>query len=117
MFPIAIEPDKIGEYKALTKSGGGYFWDNVLEYRVWLHPELGAADLHDGNDYFYFFPTYELALDFHNKNKGSESPLVLVEQIEWINEPQPNVFIHEKEKRITEWRVQWLNKSRREKYN
>ena len=34
---------RVGSFPAATKSGGGYFYDEVLEYRVWLHPERGAA--------------------------------------------------------------------------
>ena len=114
-FPIAIHPDKVGDYDASTKSGGGYFWDNVLEYRVWLHPELGAEDFYDGADYFHSFPTYELAVEFHNKTNGSESPLALIEQQEWIDEPTPKRFLKKEGKRITEWKVEWLDKSKREK--
>ena len=33
-FPIAIDPNQVGKYPAYTKSGAGYFYDDVLEYRV-----------------------------------------------------------------------------------
>ena len=33
-YPNAIDPDMVGEYPALAKAGGGYVWDEVLEYRV-----------------------------------------------------------------------------------
>ena len=39
----------------VTKSGGGYFYDEVLEYRVWVHPERGGPDHHEGEDYFHAF--------------------------------------------------------------
>src|SRR5262245_43334385 len=29
-----------------------YVWDEVLEYRVWCHPERGAPVDCDGNDYY-----------------------------------------------------------------
>ncbi len=44
-YPNAKDPDLVGTYPALVKSGGGYVWDEVLEYRVWCHPEIGAVDL------------------------------------------------------------------------
>lgn len=61
--PSVLDPAKVGEYPASAKSGGGYVWDAVLEYRVWCHPEMGAPDLCEGNDYFYAFETYAEALD------------------------------------------------------
>src|SRR5207244_13506997 len=60
----AIDPSAVGTYPAGVKTGGGYVWDEVLEYRVWCHPERGAPDHHDGNDYFEAFATYADALAF-----------------------------------------------------
>lgn len=107
-YPVAVDPDKVGSYPALTKSGGGYFYDEVLEYRVWVHPSSG------GDDYYHAFPTYEQALDFSQTTEGAEEPLVLVLQREWINEPRPNEFIPQEGERITEWRVEWLQDNRRQ---
>lgn len=112
-YPDAIEPGKVGEYQALTKSGGGYVWDEVIEYRVWLHPERGAPDECDGDDYYYAFVRYQDALRFSQESKGAEEPLVLVLQRKHINEPEPGVFEHVTEERLTEWRVEWLKRSRR----
>ena len=33
-YPPAAYPEKVGTYPALCHSGGGYFYDDVLEYRV-----------------------------------------------------------------------------------
>jgi len=112
-FPKAINPDKVGEYPALAKSGAGYFFDEVLEYRVWCHPERGAPDEFNGEDYYYAFETYEEALKFADAAKGAEEPLVLIRQWEWINEPSPNELIHEKGERIAEWQVEWLKRGAR----
>ncbi|CAB3678679.1 GCN5 family acetyltransferase [Achromobacter pestifer] len=111
--PIAIDPDLVGEYPALTKSGGGYFYDDVLEYRVWVHPHAGGEDLHDGDDYYYAFATFEEATECSDDTPGAERPLVLVRQHESINEPTPGVFEHYATERITEWRVEWLADSKR----
>lgn len=113
-FPTAIEPEKVGEYPAATKSGGGFFYDEVLEYRVWCRPWLGAPDEFDGEIYYYAFSTFEEASEFSKTTKGSEEPLVLVRQYEWINEPEKGHYIHNKGERITEWRVEWLEGSKRE---
>ena len=51
-YPVAVDPSKVGTYPPDTKSGAGYFYDNVLEYRVWLHPDNGAAPLNGDKDYF-----------------------------------------------------------------
>ena len=112
-YPEAVDPGKVGEYPASTKSGGGYVWDEVLEYRVWCHPERGAPDLYDGSDYFYAFANHPDALAFSAANPGCEAPLALVLQREHINEPEPGIFEHVTEERITEWQVAWLSRSRR----
>lgn len=112
-YPHAFYPDKVGKYSALAGSGGGYFWDEVLEYRVWLHPEAGAEDLHDGDDYFHAFATFEDAERFSRQTPGSEPPLVLVRQWEHVNEPEPGVFVHVTEERVTEWNVEWLEGTKR----
>lgn len=113
-YPTAIKPEMVGEYDWFCHSGAGYFYDEVLEYRVWCHPEHGATDENDGDDYCNAFETYEEALAFSQSTKVAEKPLVLVRQIERINEPSPNVFLHFKEQRITEWQVAWLDGSKRE---
>lgn len=113
-FPKAVRPDLVGEYPALSKSGGGYFYDEVLEYRVWCRPWLGAPDKFDGEIYFQAFSSFEEALNFSESVPGTEVPLVLVRQLEWVNEPEPNKFIHEKGERITEWRVEWLSDGNRQ---
>lgn len=112
-YPDAVDPNKVGTYPALTKSGGGYVWDEVLEYRVWLHPEQGAPDECDGDDYYYAFDCYEDALRFSEESAGAEEPLALVLQKEHINEPEPGVFEHVTEERLTEWRVEWLKRAKR----
>jgi len=112
-FPDAVDPNMIGEYPALAKSGAGYFFDHVLEYRVWCHPERGAPDEYDGEDYYYAFATYDEALKFSTSVEGTEEPLVLIRQLEWINEPEDGFFIHEKGERIAEWHVEWLNRGSR----
>jgi hypothetical protein len=113
-YPVAVDPSKIGQWPALSKSGGGYFFDEVLEYRVWLHPERGAEDPDgSGDDYYYAFAICEEALEFSRITPGAEEPLALVRQYEWVNEPQPGEYILEAGERITEWNVDWLSSGRR----
>jgi len=108
-FPDAIDRSKVGEYAARTKSGGGYFFDHVLEYRVWCHPERGAPDEAGGDDYYYAFATFDEAIRFANSIQGAEAPLVLIRQLEWINEPTPGTYFHERGERIAEWQTDWLS--------
>jgi hypothetical protein len=103
-YPIAVDPETVGKYPALTKSGGGYFYNDVLEYRVWVH---------SNNDYFLPFSTYEHALDFSTHCSDAEEPLVLVLQKEWIDEPTPGKYIHKTGSRITEWKPEWLEGNKR----
>jgi hypothetical protein len=113
-YPDAVDPDLVGTYPALAKAGGGYVWDEVLEYRVWCHPERGAADLNNGGDYYRAFATYAEALAFSQATKGAEAPLALIRQDEYIDEPKPGDFRHVKEARIAEWPVEFLRRPRRQ---
>ena len=44
-YPNVKDLNLVGSYPALVKSGGGYVWDEVLEYRVWCHLHDGATDI------------------------------------------------------------------------
>lgn len=112
-YPKVLDETKVGTYEWKAKLGGGYVWDEVLEYRVWNHPEEGAKDLAEGNDYFFVFSTYKEAKAFSDQNKGAEAPLALVLQKEFIDEPEAGKFVHIKEERITEWSVEFLSRPRR----
>lgn len=103
--PLAIEPERVGTYPTIVKSGGGYLWDDVLEYRVWLQLE--------GGDTYHAFASYEAAAAFSSATPSAERPLVLVRQREWINEPEPGRYVHERSTRLTEWQVDWLADSHR----
>ena len=112
-YPEAIDPERVGIYEAVANAGGGYVWDAVLEYRVWCHPERGAADEADGSDYFHAFATYLEALAFSEGTEGSEEPLALVLQREYIGEDQPGQYVHVKAERIAAWSVAFLARPRR----
>jgi hypothetical protein len=111
--PSVADPEKVGTYPAHAKAGGGYVWDDVLEYRVWCHPERGAEDLDQGNDYFHTFATHPEALDFAEATPGAAPPLALILQREFIDEPRPGQFVHVRAKRVTEWPVVFLKRPRR----
>ena len=112
-YPTVKDLDKIGAYPGAVKAGGGYVWDEVLEDRVWCHPSQGAEDLENGDVYFYVFESYEDALEFSVGTNGSEPPLALVLQKEYIDEPEPEVYKHIKNERLTEWPVELLSRPRR----
>jgi hypothetical protein len=113
-YPDAVEPSLVGTYPALAKTGGGYVWDEVLEYRVWCHPERGAPDLDNGSDYYRAFATYAEALAFSQATQGAEAPLALIRQVEFIDEPKPGAYRYVKTPRITEWPVEFLSRPRRQ---
>lgn len=112
-YPAVLAPSLVGTYPALSKAGAGYVWDEVLEYRVWCHPEHSAPDLEDGSDYYYAFATYAEALELSKATRGAEAPLALVLQREHINEPVEGQYFHVKEERVTEWPVEFLHRPRR----
>lgn len=113
IIPAVKAADLVGTYPALVKSGGGYVWDDVLEYRVWCHPHDRTEDTEDGDDYYYVFETYQEALVFSQKTPGAEAPLALILQEEYIDEPEPGQYVHVKEQRITEWPVEFLSRPKR----
>ncbi len=113
-YPLAIDANMVGEYPALVKSGAGYFYDDVLEYRVWCHPERGALDECDGQDYYRTFVSFEQAQIFSEQMQGTEQPLVLVRQCYWIDEPETGIFVANHGERLTEWQVAWLKTAKRQ---
>ena len=112
-YPDVLDANLVGTYPAAAKAGGGYVWDEVLEYRVWCHPERGAPDEADGSDYFHSFATYAEALAFSQEAEGAEEPLALVLQREYISEEEPAQYVHVKQERVTEWPVAFLTRPRR----
>jgi putative acetyltransferase len=112
-YPDVVDASLVGTYPALAKAGGGYVWDDVLEYRVWCHPERGAPDEEDGSDYYLAFATYAEAAAFSECTQGAEEPLALIQQIEHIDEPEPGEYRHVKEVRIAEWPAEFLRRPRR----
>ena len=112
-YPDAQSPHLVGTYPATVASGGGYVWDAVLEYRVWCHPHAGAADLAEGNDYYYAFTGYEEACQYFAEHDGTEEPLALVLQQEYVAEEEPGEFVHVQEQRLTEWPVEFLSRPAR----
>jgi putative acetyltransferase len=111
--PPVLDPSRVGAYPPQAYAGGGYVWDEVLEYRVWCYPGHGAQDLCDGSDYFYAFDSHELAHSFANQTAGAQAPIALVLQREYIDEPEEGCYFHVRQERITEWPVTFLSRPRR----
>jgi hypothetical protein len=103
-YPTAVDPARVGTYDPLSSSGAGYFYDDVLEYRVWVHPDKDGLPLNGDKDYFFAFAQYEPAAVFAGRTRGSEDPIVLIRQREWINEPEPGHYIAEHVERMTSGR-------------
>jgi len=114
MYPDAIDPTKIGKYPAVAGAGGGYVWDEVLEYRVWCHPKDGSSD------FYYFYASFDEACTAAKSLRDSdesialvEEPLALILQTEHINEKEPDVYEHIKTERMAEWPPEFLSRPRR----
>ena len=43
MYPEVKDPKLVGSYELLAFAGGGYVWDEVLEYRVWCSPKNASS--------------------------------------------------------------------------
>jgi hypothetical protein len=115
-YPPVVDREKIGSYPAEAEAGGGYVWDAVLEYRVWCHPGRGAEDIDEGSDYFYVFATFDEALEYSRAAKGTEEPVALILQEEYIDEPNPGEYLHVKTPRLTEWPVEFLSRPKRNEH-
>ena len=114
MYPAAADPGKVGEYPAVAGAGGGFVWDEVLEYRVWCHPKDG------GDDFFYAFATYHEAQSTAESLRTTdtslqrvEDPIALIRQKEYLSEPRPGEYEHVTSERITEWPPEFLRRPRR----
>jgi putative acetyltransferase len=112
-YPKVLNESLVGTYPAVAKAGGGYVWDAVLEYRVWCHPDREASHDAGASDYYRAFASYHEALAFSKSVKGAEEPLALVLQKEYIDEPELGRYVHVKERRVTEWPVNFLSRPRR----
>lgn len=111
-YPDASDPARVGTYPPRVSAGGGYVWDEVLEYGVWCSPSKDAAD-HDGGDCFYAYGTYAEAERAAGELEGAEPPVALVLQREYIDEPDAGDYRHVREERVTEWPVEFLSRPRR----
>ncbi len=87
-YPDVRDAELVGTYPVQVGAGGGYVWDEVLEYRVWCSPELGAPDVADGSDCFYPLASFEEAAKDARRHRGAESPLALVLQKEYVEEAE-----------------------------
>jgi hypothetical protein len=112
-YPAVLDAELVGTYPALAKAGGGFVWDAVLEYRVWCRPERGAPNVADGHDYFHAFATFVDAAKFADEHQGAEVPLALVLQEEYIDESTAGDYVHMRDRRVTEWPVEFLRRPRR----
>ncbi|KAA5538502.1 GCN5 family acetyltransferase [Roseiconus nitratireducens] len=112
-FPAVLDADLVGYFDAEVGAGGGYVWDAVLEYRVWLYPDEGAADECDGSDYYRPFASYGDAFEFYKSTDGAQEPIALVLQREYIDENEEGEFEHVAEPRLTEWPVEFLSRPKR----
>ena len=112
-LPSVLDPARVGEYPPHACAGGGFVWDEVLEYRVWCYPGQGAQDLCEGSDYFYAFGSHAEAHAFADQTAGAQEPLALVLQREYIDEPEDGCYVHVRQERITEWPVTFLSRPRR----
>ena len=105
MYPEVKDPRRVGEYPTHAYAGGGYVWDEVLEYRVCGHDEDGP--------FYYTFEDAVSAIKFSEEKDGMDEPLALVLQKEYLDEPDEGVYVHVKEERVTEWPLQFLSRPKR----
>lgn len=112
-YPAVLDPARVGSYPASAFAGGGFVWDEVLEYRVWCHPADG------GDDYYYAYASADEAFAAVEREGADpevatvEEPLALILQREYIDENEPGEYVHIKSERVTEWPLEFLSRPRR----
>ena len=84
----------------------------MLEYRVWVHPHDGGEDLYDGDDYYCAFATFEEASAYSRETAGPSSRWCWCARTSASTSRSPAAEHHTGE-RLTEWRVEWLEGSKR----
>lgn len=105
--PKVIDPSRVGTYSPLAFAGGGYVFDEVLEYRVWFKRW-------DGQSVYCPFATFEEAQAFSKRDLPRiEPPLALVLQREYVDEPSPGQRFLVRQQRVTEWQIAWLDDAHR----
>ena len=112
-LPAAADPDAVGTYHRVAKAGGGFVWDEVLEFRVWFHARIGAEGDAAVDVYYLAFATAQDALEAAELGEGASAPVALVLQREYIDEPRPGQYIHIVEERVTEWPLSFLSRPHR----
>ncbi|MBI1382580.1 MAG: GCN5 family acetyltransferase [Planctomycetaceae bacterium] len=104
--PKVVDPSRVGTYSPLAGAGGGFVFDEVLEYRVWFKL--------NGESVFQAFETFEEADAFSKLDlPGIEPVLALVLQREHVNEPEPGKRILVRQRRVAEWIVELLDDDHR----
>lgn len=104
--PIASDPEHVGTYPATANSGGGYFYDRVLEYRVWFDTDRG--------DRFRAFAQFETADSWSRENAAGAPVLALVHQVERVLGPKEDgTYVAVRAPCNAEWRVEWLTGAQR----
>lgn len=103
-FPLPIAPEKVGTYSMFAKAGAGYFFDDVLEYRVWGGDEGRVVAFGKAED----------AYEYARRHPTAEAPLALVVQREWIDEPEEGTLVPKRGHRVAEWQIEWLPTKHRE---
>lgn len=104
--PKVVDPARVGTYSILAGAGGGFVFDEVLEYRVWFKE--------NGESTYRPFITFEEAEAFSKLDLPRiEPPLALELQREYVEESEPGRRFLVRQRRVAEWRIEWLTEDHR----
>jgi hypothetical protein len=73
---------------------------------VWVHPRSSS-------DWYRAFATAGEAEAFARATSGAEEPLALILQEEYLDEPEPGVYVHVQRRRVAEWPLPFLRRPQR----
>lgn len=103
-LPDAIDSQKVGYYGHADSYNDGYFWDELLEYRV----RCRALPTDEEEELLYCFRDYPSAFEFYKKTPTAQELNALVLQKESITRLNRNEFKHITTPRTAEWPAHFL---------
>ncbi len=103
-LPSAVDHQKVGYYGNAESYNDGYFWDELLEYRV----RCRALPNDEEEELLYCFKDYQSAFTFYKKTPTTQELNALILQKEHITRLNRNAFKHIDTPRMVEWPAHFL---------
>jgi putative acetyltransferase len=101
-YPLPDDLAAVGTHAAAAARDSGVFYDDVLEYRLWVRRPATTEEL------MFAFPTVEDAHEARTALGRDARLCVLVQQREPIERMEDGSYVQRSEPRRVEWPITWL---------